>query len=47
MLLKDVMIRRGIAFLEPENVVMKGHKTEEREANQDSDFVRALRRRLG
>ena len=47
MLLKNVFIRRGIAWLEPANVVLKGYQTEERQAMQDEDFVRGLRVRLG
>lgn len=47
MLLKDVLIRRGIAFLEPDNVIFKGHHTEDRVANQDRDFVADLRARVG
>ncbi len=47
MLLKDVRIQNGIAFLEPAKVVMKGWKTEELEEVQDADFVRSLRLRLG
>lgn len=47
MILKDVPIRQGIAFLEPSNVVLKGHMTEELDANRDTDFARGLRMRLG
>jgi len=47
MLLKDVLIRRGIAFLEPKCVVMKGHQAADLEALQDRDFARDLRLRLG
>jgi RecQ-mediated genome instability protein 1 len=47
MLLKDVFIRRGIGFLEPKCVVMKGHQTQDREACQDYEFMRGLRLRLG
>jgi len=47
MLLKDVLVRRGIAFLEPKCVVMKGHQTEDRELLQAADFARGLRLRLG
>ncbi|KAG9040261.1 hypothetical protein FRB95_000190 [Tulasnella sp. JGI-2019a] len=47
-LLKNVLIRRGIAFLEPASVdVFVGSQTEEREAVQDKDFARGLRVRLG
>ena len=47
MLLKNVPIRRGIAWLEPANTVLKGYQTEERQAVQDEDFIRGLRVRLG
>lgn len=48
MLLKNVLIRRGIAFLEPATVdIYVGSQTEEREAVQDRDFARGLRVRLG
>ena len=47
MLLKDVFIRRGVGFLEPRCIELKGHQTEDRQANQDFDFVRGLCVRLG
>lgn len=47
MILKDVQIRQGIAFLEPSNVELKGYMTEELEVNRDADFARNLRIRLG
>ncbi|KAF8071838.1 hypothetical protein FPV67DRAFT_1667295 [Lyophyllum atratum] len=47
MILKDVRINRGIAFLEPKCVVMLGHKTDEREDNRQADFARGLRARMG
>ncbi|KAF8653611.1 hypothetical protein AX16_003855 [Volvariella volvacea WC 439] len=49
MLIKDVMVRRGIAFLEPKCVVMKGPPsvTPESEARHAMEFARSLRRRLG
>ncbi|KAJ7773414.1 hypothetical protein B0H16DRAFT_148641 [Mycena metata] len=47
MVLKDVLVRRGIAFLEPACVTMKGFQTEDREAMQQADFARGLRHRLG
>ncbi|KAI0342854.1 hypothetical protein BDW22DRAFT_1394854 [Trametopsis cervina] len=46
-ILKDVLIRRGIAFLEPKKVILKGYQTEDRQSLQDADFVRGLRDRLG
>ncbi|KAF7374800.1 DUF1767 domain-containing protein [Mycena sanguinolenta] len=47
MVLKDVLVRRGMAFLEPACVTLKGHQTEDREAMQEADFARGLRHRLG
>ncbi|KAF7316732.1 DUF1767 domain-containing protein [Mycena chlorophos] len=47
MVLRDVLIRRGMAFLEPKCIEIKGHRTEDREVLQKSDFARGLRRRLG
>ncbi|KAG8947655.1 hypothetical protein FRC04_010589 [Tulasnella sp. 424] len=48
LMLKNVLVISGIAFLEPATVdIFQGSHTEEREAVQDSDFVRALRRKLG
>ena len=44
---EGLLFRRGIAFLEPDKVVLKGHKTEERVLKQDADFVRGLYKRLG
>ncbi|KAI0091295.1 hypothetical protein BDY19DRAFT_696571 [Irpex rosettiformis] len=45
--LKDVLIRRGIAFLEPSKITLKGFQTEDRQSMQDADFVRGLKERLG
>ncbi|KAF5382007.1 hypothetical protein D9615_004446 [Tricholomella constricta] len=47
MLLKDVRINRGIAFLAPKCVVMMGHKTDERDENRPADFAKGLRVRMG
>ena len=47
MILKDVPIRNGIAFLEPSNVILKGYMTEELDEYRDVDFARGLRVRLG
>ncbi|KAJ7364092.1 hypothetical protein DFH08DRAFT_1072906 [Mycena albidolilacea] len=47
MVLKDVLVRRGMAFLEPACVTHKGHQTEDREELQAADFARGLRHRLG
>ncbi|KAI0250238.1 hypothetical protein BJV78DRAFT_1220721 [Lactifluus subvellereus] len=44
--LKDVTIRQGIAFLEPRNVVLKGHGVEDLDVNRDRNFLRGLRLRL-
>ncbi|TFY58596.1 hypothetical protein EVJ58_g6314 [Rhodofomes roseus] len=46
MILKNVPVRRGIAFLEPKCVVMKGHHVADLEAFQDRNFARALRERI-
>ncbi|KAG1804983.1 uncharacterized protein HD556DRAFT_1327705 [Suillus plorans] len=46
-LLKDVHIRRGVIFLEPQTIELKGHQTEDHEVMQDEIFLRSLRRRLG
>ncbi len=47
MILGEVMLRRGIAFLEPKVVTMKGHETADRDQNRDATFVWDLNRRLG
>lgn len=47
LLLKNVFIRRGIAWLEPANIELKGYQTEERQVLQDADFIRGLHLRLG
>lgn len=47
MIIKDVPIRRGVAFLEPSNVELKGYMTEELEVYRDAQFARDLRQRLG
>ncbi len=39
-------IRRGIAFLEPRNIVLKGHGVEDLDVNRDRDFMSGLRLRL-
>ncbi|KAG8730255.1 hypothetical protein FRC12_020379 [Ceratobasidium sp. 428] len=44
--LKDVNVRRGIVFLEPNGIQIKGYQTEELEQNQDRDFMRGLRLRM-
>lgn len=46
-MLKNAFVRRGIVFLEPKYVILKGHQTEDLEAHQDRDFVRGLRSRMG
>ncbi|KAI0951277.1 hypothetical protein AcW1_008360 [Taiwanofungus camphoratus] len=47
MILKDVCVRKGLAFLEPKSVIMKGHQNADLNAMQDRDFARSLRLRLG
>ncbi|CAK5268393.1 unnamed protein product [Mycena citricolor] len=47
LILKNVLMRRGMAFLEPSCVEFKGQKTEDREVQQSTDFARELRHRLG
>ncbi|CCM01393.1 uncharacterized protein FIBRA_03444 [Fibroporia radiculosa] len=47
MILKNVPIRKGVAFLEPKCIVMKGHQVTDLEAFQERDFARGLRFRLG
>lgn len=47
MIIKDVLVRRGIAFLEPLNVELKGYMTEELEVYRDAQFAEDIRQRLG
>ncbi|KAF8638280.1 hypothetical protein AX17_002301 [Amanita inopinata Kibby_2008] len=47
MLLKNVKIRNGIAWLEPDCVTMKAHSAEDMDVNQASDFARDLKKRMG
>ncbi|KAG9045659.1 hypothetical protein FS837_005899 [Tulasnella sp. UAMH 9824] len=48
LILRNVLVIQGIAFLEPATVeVIHGSITEEREALQDFEFTRALHRKLG
>ncbi|KAF9456620.1 hypothetical protein BDZ94DRAFT_1275214 [Collybia nuda] len=47
MILKDLTIRRGIAWLEPESIILMGHKTGDRDECRQSEFVRGLRTRMG
>ncbi|KAJ7593310.1 hypothetical protein C8J56DRAFT_823421 [Mycena floridula] len=46
MILKNVLVRRGIAFLEPKCVDMKGGYTDH-ETDPEDDFAASLRKRLG
>ncbi|KAH9058400.1 hypothetical protein EDB87DRAFT_1626557 [Lactarius vividus] len=46
MLLKNVTIRHGIAFLEPRTIVLKGYGVEDIDANRDRHFLRGLKTRL-
>ena len=39
-------IRRGIAFLEPRNIILKGHGVEDLNVNRDRNFLSGLRLRL-
>ncbi|KAF8349054.1 hypothetical protein F5887DRAFT_1071217 [Amanita rubescens] len=45
--LKNVKIRNGIAWLEPDTIVLKGFFNKELEANQNLEFARDLRVRMG
>ncbi|SJL09700.1 uncharacterized protein ARMOST_13081 [Armillaria ostoyae] len=47
LLLTNFHVRRGLAFLEPKCVTMKGHMNEERNALQNAYFRRGLMLRLG
>ncbi|KAF5367453.1 hypothetical protein D9758_003659 [Tetrapyrgos nigripes] len=47
LLIQNVEIRRGIAFLDPQHVTVKGHMIPEREANRFAEFARGLRQRMG
>ncbi|PBL03554.1 hypothetical protein ARMGADRAFT_952529 [Armillaria gallica] len=47
LLLTNFHVRRGLAFLEPKCVTVKGHMNEERNALQDAYFRRELMLRLG
>ncbi|KAF9451884.1 hypothetical protein P691DRAFT_756883 [Macrolepiota fuliginosa MF-IS2] len=47
MLLKNPMMRHGIAFLEPATTILLGYQTDDREAQQHFDFARGLRVRMG
>ncbi|CAE6449248.1 unnamed protein product [Rhizoctonia solani] len=44
--LKEVSVRRGIIYLEPRGIQIKGYQTEELEESQDRHFVRGLRLRM-
>ena len=45
--LKNVRIQRGMAFLKPTTITLKGGQTEELVKNQEFNFVNGLRRRMG
>ncbi|OSD06568.1 hypothetical protein PYCCODRAFT_946958 [Trametes coccinea BRFM310] len=47
MIIEDVPIRRGIAFLQPDRVHFMGHQTADRDAQRDAIFLRALKLKLG
>ncbi|CAE7219710.1 unnamed protein product [Rhizoctonia solani] len=44
--IKEVNVRRGIIYLEPKGIQIKGYQTEELEEGQDRNFVRGLRLRM-
>ncbi|KAJ4500805.1 hypothetical protein C8R41DRAFT_750976 [Lentinula lateritia] len=45
--IQNAEVRRGIIFLEPRNITIKGHLVSDREVNQEAEFAHGLRRRLG
>ncbi|KAJ3907915.1 hypothetical protein F5879DRAFT_986090 [Lentinula edodes] len=45
--IQNAEVRRGIIFLEPRNITIKGHSVSDREVNQEAEFAHGLRRRLG
>ncbi|KAK7690908.1 hypothetical protein QCA50_006011 [Cerrena zonata] len=45
-LVNNINIRNGIALLEPKNTTVLGYKTDDREAEQDANFLASLKRRL-
>ena len=47
MVIRDVTIRRGTAFLEPKCVELKGHQTADRDERREAIFLRGLKLRLG
>ena len=47
MVIRDVTIRRGTAFLEPRCVDLKGHQTADRDERREATFLRGLKLRLG
>ncbi|KAL5476545.1 hypothetical protein ACEPAI_3224 [Sanghuangporus weigelae] len=46
LLLKDVLVRRGIIFLEPKGIVLKGHRNGDRDEFRERDFAHGLLRRM-
>jgi RecQ-mediated genome instability protein 1 len=46
-LVKNALLRRGIAFLEPSCVVMKGYWSDDLEQHRDHKFFRSLQLRMG
>ena len=46
MLIHNVEFRRGIAFLEPKRITLKGHQIADRDAQQDAEFALSLKQRL-
>ena len=47
MQLNNVRIQRGMAFLEPTTVILKGGQAEELVQNQEFNFANCLRHRMG
>ena len=47
MQLKDVRIHRGMAFLEPTTISLKGGHTDGLVKNQEFTFINTLRHRMG
>lgn len=46
LVVKGALVRRGIVFLEPGNIDLKGHRCEDLDKERDYRFVCGLRRRL-
>ena len=46
MILKNVSVNRGIAFLTPESVTLKGYQAEDLEEQREAAFARSLHARM-